>query len=188
MQTSDKWVYITTPYMGYLSAIHQHGPIVHPAKVKYSEAVQLMIAGAQITIHDPNTKMTYPLTLGNIGQTPEKTVMKNPDPIAPVKLHGASDIGKIPNRKPVVNETPTAKAEEPVKIESTTVAIDEPVVTEEAAEVVTKIEVKDLIEMLQNGTVTEDDVKWADYTKSERRQIRNTLNNMKPVDDSTTTE
>ena len=37
MPIPEEYMYILSPYRGYLAPIKQFGPIVHPAKVKKSE-------------------------------------------------------------------------------------------------------------------------------------------------------
>ena len=48
MPIPEEYVYVLVNYQGYLSAIKQFGPIVHPAKVKKSEAIAMMLAGAPV--------------------------------------------------------------------------------------------------------------------------------------------
>lgn len=172
MPIPEKWVYITTPYMGYLSAIHQFGPIVHPAKVRYDEAVALLMAGAQIIIHDPKTKMTYPLTLGNVSAPQPPKEM--PKPITETKLHGVrGTIGEVPNKKP-----------EPVVVET---SIDEPEqVSEEVQVDETATPLNDALKGIADGTLIESDIIWSNFTKAERRQLRNALNANKTVEETVT--
>lgn len=172
MPIPEKWVYITTPYMGYLSAIRQFGPIAHPAKVRYDEAVALMMAGAQITLHDPQTKMTYPLTLGNVSAPQPPKEM--PKPITETKLHGVrGTIGEVPNKKP-----------EPVAVEA---PVEEPVsVVEEVQVDETANPLEDALKGIADGTLTESDIIWNKFTKAERRQLRNALNATKTTEETVT--
>lgn len=185
MPIPETYMYITTTYMGYLSAIKQHGPIVHPAKVKKEEAIALMMAGAPIIVHDPATKMTYPLTMDTMNKTVKEATYKIPEPIKVTKLEGApkgvGDFGiskqhqdaepkVVPDLNKVIAEQETAKQ----IVEEFTVVSEN---TEEIHEE-TKMTANEVIEKINLHEITESDIKWSDYTKSERRQIRAALNSL----------
>lgn len=186
MPIPTKYVYVTTTYMGYLSAIKQFGPIAHPAKITEEEANALLMAGVDLVAHDPVTKMTY-----HMNQT-QKTApaAKIPEPIKETVLTGAPKsagdfgISEQPKVEPkvkidiaqVIEEQKTA---EPVVEEAkeetvaeTTASVEEEVVEEKTF----KFAIEDLIEMINNDKITESEIKFSDYTKSERRQIRAALN------------
>lgn len=190
MPIPETWVYITTNYMGYLSAIRQHGPIVHPAKVKRSEAIALMMSGAPIVIHDPDTKMNYPLTMESINKTATEVTRTIPEPISETVLKGApkgaGDFGigttkvaadkvpEAPSIASIIAEQQEAKTEtvatcaEP---ETKDVTPNDTVNVEEI-----KTSVESMIDGIKNGTKTEGDVVWSEYTKAEKRQIRAAIN------------
>lgn len=182
MPIPETYLYITTPYMGYLSAIKQHGPIVHPAKVKRDEAIALMLAGAPVIVHDPATKMTYPLTMDTMHKTNKEATKVIPEPMTETVLKGApkgaGDLGLStppkqaePNNphniEKIIAEQQAAKTEKTsedstVKSEVESMADSEP----------TKVTVDEVITSIKSGVMTESDVHWSDYTKAERRQIR----------------
>ena len=85
MPIPTKYVYVTTNYMGYLSAIKQFGPIVHPAKITEDEANALLLAGVDLVRHDPATKMTYHMSLT---KKVEDHIDKIPEPIQETVLTG----------------------------------------------------------------------------------------------------
>lgn len=175
MPNNDPYVYILTKYNGYLAPIKQYGPIVHPAKVKKSEANALMMSGCPVVIYDPETKTSYPLTFENSNQSVKEAVRKIEKPIEATILKGApkgaGDFGMSSNK--VVE--PQIKIE--VKTEEEPVEVTPAEDTEAPTEtVVTKVPLTDL---LANPKLTEADVKWQNYTKAERRQIRNHINSLK---------
>lgn len=183
MPIPETYLYITTNYMGYLSAIKQHGPIVHPAKVKREEAIALMLAGAPIIVHDPATKMTYPLTMDTMNKTTKEATRVIPEPMTETVLKGApkgaGDLGLSNPPKQVepktthslekiIAEQQAAKTE-PISETVVNDANDEEGIEENPT---TKISIDEVIENIKAGTMTESDVHWSDYTKAERRQIR----------------
>lgn len=181
MPIPEEYVYVLVNYQGYLSAIKQFGPIVHPAKVKKSEAISMMLSGAPVVIYDPATKMTYPMNADNMNE-PTKAPKKIPEPMKETVLKGApkvtSDLGLSEAKK-----EPELKPEEQVDL--TQIIAEQNLSTEPVAEIpvaevrdepIPKLLVEDLIKNIQNGIYTESDVIWNHYTKSERRQIRAALN------------
>ena len=193
MAVAEEMVYILTSYRGYLSPIRQFGPIVHPAKVKKSEATALMMAGCPITIYDPETKKSYPMTFENATKSVKEVLHEIPKPIETTVLNGApkgaGDLGITERDKPVepkmkVDLAATIKKQEEEKVDEElpvstsgqlTTDADEPV-AEEAVTVTATTTKVPLADLLNNNELTEDQVKWSDYTKSERRQIRAHLN------------
>ena len=205
MAIKEDWVYALTNYRGYLAPIRQFGPIVHPAKIKKSEAIALMMAGCPITIYDPETKKTYPLTFENATKSVKDAVHEIPKPIETTVLNGApmgaGDLGITERDKPVepkmkvdlaatIKKREEEKSVEEAKVEET--KVEEPPVAEiwqistnintdtpDAVELVTTTATTTktpLDELLKNNELTEDQVVWSDYTKAERRQIRAHLN------------
>lgn len=203
MPIKEDWVYILSNYRGYLAPIRQFGPIVHPAKVKKSEATALMMAGCPVTIYDPETKKSYPLTFENATKSVKEALHEIQKPIETTVLNGApmgaGDLGITERDKPVepkmkVDLAATIKKQEEeksvkeAKVEE--VKVEEPPVAEilqmstnintdtpDAVESVTTTTTKTpLDELLKNNELTEDQVVWSDYTKAERRQIRAHLN------------
>lgn len=188
MPIPTKYVYVTTTYMGYLSAIKQYGPIAHPAKITEDEANALLMAGVDLVAHDPVTKMTY-----HMNQThKEAPAPKIPEPIKETVLTGAPKsagdfgISEQPKIEPKaridiaqVIEKQKAKEAEVVETKEEPVVEAAPV-EEESTEVVEektfKFAIEDLIEMINNDEITEPEIKFSDYTKAERRQIRAALN------------
>ena len=201
MPIKEDWVYILSNYRGYLAPIRQFGPIVHPAKVKKSEATALMMAGCPVTIYDPETKKSYPLTFENATKSVKEALHEIQKPIETTVLNGApmgaGDLGITERDKPVepkmkVDLAATIKKQEEEKaVEETKVEeakVEEPPVAEilqtntnintDAVESVTTDTTTKtpLDELLKNNELTEDQVVWSDYTKAERRQIRAHLN------------
>lgn len=188
MPIPTKYVYVTTTYMGYLSAIKQYGPIAHPAKITEDEANALLMAGVDLVAHDPVTKMTYHMNQAHkAAPTP-----KIPEPIKETVLTGAPKsagdfgISEQPKVEPKAHidiaqviEEQKAKEAEVVETKEEPVVEAAPV-EEEATEVVEektfKFAIEDLIEMINNDEITESEIKFSDYTKAERRQIRAALN------------
>lgn len=198
MPIKEDWVYILTSYRGYLAPIRQFGPIVHPAKVKKSEATALMMAGCPVTVYDPETKKSYPLTFENATKSVKEALHEIQKPIETTVLNGApmgaGDLGITERDKPVepkmkVDLAATIKKQEEEKaVEETKdeeAKVEEPSVAEilqtntnintDAVESVTTTKTP-LDELLKNNELTEDQVVWSDYTKAERRQIRAHLN------------
>ena len=201
MAVKDDWIYILSNYRGYLAPIRQFGPIVHPAKVKKSEATALMMAGCPVTVYDPETKKSYPLTFENATKSVKEALHEIQKPIETTVLNGApmgaGDLGITERDKPVepkmkVDLAATIKKQEEEKaVEETKVEeakVEEPPVAEilqtntnintdapDAVELVTTTKTP-LDELLKNNELTEDQVVWSDYTKAERRQIRAHLN------------
>ena len=201
MPIKEDWVYILTSYRGYLAPIRQFGPIVHPAKVKKSEATALMMAGCPVTVYDPETKKSYPLTFENATKSVKEALHEIQKPIETTVLNGApigaGDLGITERDKPVepkmkVDLSATIKKQEEEKsVEETKVEEvkdEEPLVAEilqmntnvntdtpDAVESVTTTKTP-LDELLKNNELTEDQVVWSNYTKAERRQIRAHLN------------
>ena len=198
MPIKEDWVYILSNYRGYLAPIRQFGPIVHPAKVKKSEATALMMAGCPVTVYDPETKKSYPLTFENATKSVKEALHEIQKPIETTVLNGApmgaGDLGITERDKPVepkmkVDLAATIKKQEEEKaVEETKdeeAKVEEPSVAEilqtntnintDAVESVTTTKTP-LDELLKNNELTEDQVVWSDYTKAERRQIRAHLN------------
>ena len=198
MPIKEDWVYILTSYRGYLAPIRQFGPIVHPAKVKKSEATALMMAGCPVTIYDPETKKSYPLTFENATKSVKEALHEIQKPIETTVLNGApmgaGDLGIAERDKPVepkmkvdlaatIKKVEEAKVAEEIKVEEA--KVEEPTAAEilqtssnvntDTTESVTTTKVP-LDELLKNNELTEDQVVWSDYTKAERRQIRAHLN------------
>ena len=198
MPIKEDWVYILTSYRGYLAPIRQFGPIVHPAKVKKSEAIALMMAGCPVTVYDPETKKSYPLTFENSTKSVKEALHEIQKPIETTVLNGApigaGDLGIAERDKPVepkmkvdlaatIKKQEEEKSVEEAKVEE--VKVEEPPVAEilqtsaivntDTTESVTTTKVP-LDELLKNNELTEDQVVWSDYTKAERRQIRAHLN------------
>ena len=99
MPIKEEWIYILTHYRGFLSAIHQFGPIVHPAKVKKSEAIALMMSGCPVIVYDPITKKSYPLTIKNANLSVAEVLHEIPKPIETTVLKGTPK-GVIDFKKP----------------------------------------------------------------------------------------
>ena len=205
MPIKEDWVYILSNYRGYLAPIRQFGPIVHPAKVKKSEATALMMAGCPVTVYDPETKKSYPLTFENATKSVKEALHEIQKPIETTVLNGApmgaGDLGITERDKPVepkmkvdlaatikkqeeeksVEEAKVdeAKVEEPPVAEiwqmSTNINTDTPDAVESVTTTATTTKTP-LDELLKNNELTEDQVVWSDYTKAERRQIRTHLN------------
>ena len=204
MPIPEDYLYILTSYRGYLAPIRQFGPIVHPAKVKKSEATALMMAGCPVTVYDPETKKSYPLTFENATKSVKEALHEIQKPIETTVLNGApigaGDLGIAERDKPVepkmkVDLAATIKKQEEEKsVEEAKVdeaKVEEPPVAEilqmstninadtpDAVESVTTATTTKtpLDELLKNNELTEDQVVWSDYTKAERRQIRAHLN------------
>lgn len=198
MPIPEDYLYILTSYRGYLAPIRQFGPIVHPAKVKKSEATALMMAGCPVTVYDPETKKSYPLTFENATKSVKEALHEIQKPIETTVLNGApmgaGDLGITERDKPVepkmkVDLAVTIKKQEEEKaVEETKdeeAKVEELPVAEilqtntnintDAVESVTTTKTP-LDELLKNNELTEDQVVWSDYTKAERRQIRAHLN------------
>lgn len=205
MPIKDDWVYILSNYRGYLAPIRQFGPIVHPAKVKKSEAIALMMAGCPVTVYDPETKKSYPLTFENSTKSVKEALHEIQKPIETTVLNGApigaGDLGITERDKPVepkmkvdlaatIKKVEEAKVAEEIKVEE--VKVEESPAAEilqttaninadttDAVESVTTTATTTktpIDELLKNNELTEDQVVWSDYTKAERRQIRAHLN------------
>lgn len=198
MPIKEDWVYILSNYRGYLAPIRQFGPIVHPAKVKKSEATALMMAGCPVTVYDPETKKSYPLTFENATKSVKEALHEIQKPIETTVLNGApigaGDLGITERDKPVepkmkvdlaatIKKQEEEKSVEEVKVEEAKVE-EHPVaeilqtntnINIDAVESVTTTKTP-LDELLKNNELTEGQVVWSDYTKAERRQIRAHLN------------
>ena len=197
MPIPEDYLYILTSYRGYLAPIRQFGPIVHPAKVKKSEATALMMAGCPVTVYDPETKKSYPLTFENATKSVKEALHEIQKPIETTVLNGApigaGDLGIAERDKPVepkmkvdlaatIKKVEEAKVAEEIKVEEAKVE-ESPaeilqtsaIVNTDTTESVTTTKVP-LDELLKNNELTEDQVVWSDYTKAERRQIRAHLN------------
>lgn len=182
MPIPTKYVYVTTNYMGYLSAIKQFGPIAHPAKITEEEANALLLAGVDLVRHDPVTKMTYHMSLTKKNDIPTSKI---PEPIQETVLTGtpksAGDFGISEQTKiePKAHIDIAQIVTEQKVIKETTPVIEEPkenVVVTPIEEKQFKLPVESVIEDIQTGMMTEADVNFSDYTKSERRQIRAAIN------------
>lgn len=198
MPIKDDYLYVLTHYRGYLAPIRQFGPIVHPAKVKKSEAIALMMAGCPVTVYDPETKKSYPLTFENSTKSVKEVLHEIQKPIETTVLNGApigaGDLGIAERDKPVepkmkvdlaatIKKVEEAKVAEEIKVEEA--KVEEPTAAEilqtssnvntDTTESVTTTKVP-LDELLKNNELTEDQVVWSNYTKAERRQIRAHLN------------
>lgn len=205
MPIPEDYLYILTHYRGYLAPIRQFGPIVHPAKVKKSEATALMMAGCPVTVYDPETKKSYPLTFENATKSVKEALHEIQKPIETTVLNGApmgaGDLGITERDKPVepkmkvdlaatIKKQEEEKSVEEVKVEeakveeppvaeilqmSTNINTDTPNAVESVTTTATTTKTP-LDELLKNNELTEDQVVWSDYTKAERRQIRAHLN------------
>ena len=199
MPIPEDYLYILTSYRGYLAPIRQFGPIVHPAKVKKSEATALMMAGCPVTVYDPETKKSYPLTFENSTKSVKEALHEIQKPIETTVLNGApmgaGDLGIAERDKPVepkmkvdlaatIKKVEEAKVAEEIKVEEAKVE-ESPAaeilqasvnVNTDTTESVTTTTKSPLDELLKNNELTEDQVVWSDYTKAERRQIRAHLN------------
>ena len=157
-----------------------------------------MMAGCPITIYDPETKKTYPLTFENATKSVKEALHEIQKPIETTVLNGApigaGDLGIAERDKPVepkmkvdlaatIKKVEEAKVAEEIKVEE--VKVEESPAAEilqttaninaDTTESVTTTKVP-LDELLKNNELTEDQVVWSDYTKAERRQIRAHLN------------
>lgn len=182
MPIPTKYVYVTTNYMGYLSAIKQFGPIAHPAKITEEEANALLLAGVDLVRHDPATKMTYHMSLTKKTEAPTDKI---PEPIQETVLTGTpksvGDFGISEQTKiepkahidiaQIVTEQKAIKETTPVVEETKETVVDAPIEEKQF-----KLPVESVIEDIQTGMMTESDVNFSDYTKSERRQIRAAIN------------
>lgn len=201
MPIKEEWIYILTHYRGFLSAIHQFGPIVHPAKVKKSEAIALMMSGCPVIVYDPITKKSYPLTIKNANLSVAEVLHEIPKPIEPTVLKGTPkgviDFKKpeeeVKDESPVVisnqesTETDTKETSDSnITVTSEVESVDSNPTTDDEPQI--KILVTDLLQDLRNGIYTEKDVKWSDYTKAERRQIRACLNEIAASSNTSTEE
>ncbi len=205
MPIPEDYLYILTSYRGYLAPIRQFGPIVHPAKVKKSEATALMMAGCPVTVYDPETKKSYPLTFENATKSVKEALHEIQKPIETTVLNGApmgaGDLGITERDKPVepkmkvdlaatIKKQEEEKSVEKAKVEeakvedppaaeilqmSTNINTDTPDAVESVTITDTTTKTP-LDELLKNNELTEDQVVWSDYTKAERRQIRAHLN------------
>ena len=205
MPIKEDWVYILSNYRGYLAPIRQFGPIVHPAKVKKSEATALMMAGCPVTVYDPETKKSYPLTFENATKSVKEALHEIQKPIETTVLNGApmgaGDLGIAERDKPVepkmkvdlaatIKKQEEEKAVEETKVEeakveelpiaeilqtNTNINTDTPDAVESVTTTATTTKTP-LDELLKNNELTEDQVVWSHYTKAERRQIRAHLN------------
>lgn len=178
MPSSTEYVYILCNYSGYLSEIKQYGPIVHPAKVKKSEAISMMLAGAPVIIYDPATKNSYPLTIGNMNDTTNQVHHSVEKPIEETVLKGAPK--GAGNLGLDVDNTPEPKVQ---------INIQEVVDSQAESDVTTDTApesdyVAPVSELIENPDLKESDVKWNKYTKSERRQIKNYLATLKTATES----
>lgn len=194
MAVKEDWIYILSPYRGYLAPIRQFGPIVHPAKVKKSEATALMMAGCPVTVYDPETKKSYPLTFENATKSVKEALHEIQKPIETTVLNGApmgaGDLGITERDKPVEPKMKVDLAATIKKVEEAKVEEEMPVVTTGQLTTDADISSPDTVtvsvtttttkvpmdELLKNNELTEDQVVWSDYTKAERRQIRAHLN------------
>ena len=188
MPIKEDWVYILSNYRGYLAPIRQFGPIVHPAKVKKSEATALMMAGCPVTVYDPETKKSYPLTFENATKSVKEALHEIQKPIETTVLNGApmgaGDLGITERDKPVepkmkVDLAATIKKQEEEKAveesKDEEAKVEEPSVAEilqtntnintDAVESVTTTKTP-LDELLKNNELTEGQVDWSDYTKA----------------------
>ena len=201
MPIKEEWIYILTHYRGFLSAIHQFGPIVHPAKVKKSEAIALMMSGCPVIVYDPITKKSYPLTIKNANLSVDEVLHEIPKPIEPTVLKGTPkgviDFNKpeeeVKNESPVVisnqesNETDAKETSDSnITVTSEVESVDSNTTTDDEPQI--KILVTDLLQNLRDSICTEKDVKWSDYTKAERRQIRACLNEIAASSNTSTEE
>ena len=205
MPIKEDWIYILSNYRGYLAPIRQFGPIVHPAKVKKSEAIALMMAGCPVTVYDPETKKSYPLTFENATKSVKEALHEIQKPIETTVLNGApmgaGDLGIAERDKPVepkmkvdlaatIKKQEEEKSIEEAKVEeakvkeppvaeiwqiNTNINTDTPDADESVTTTATTTKTP-LDELLKNNELTEDQVVWSDYTKAERRQIRAHLN------------
>ena len=205
MSIPEDYLYILTSYRGYLAPIRQFGPIVHPAKVKKSEATALMMAGCPVTVYDPETKKSYPLTFENATKSVKEALHEIQKPIETTVLNGApmgaGDLGITERDKPIepkmkvdlaatIKEQEEKKAFEETKVEevkveeppvaeilqmNTNINTDTPDVVESVTTTATTTKTP-LDELLKNNELTEGQIVWSDYTKAERRQIRAHLN------------
>lgn len=201
MPIKEEWIYILTHYRGYLAPIRQFGPIVHPAKVKKSEAIALMMSGCPVIVYDPITKKSYPLTIKNANLSAAEVLHEIPKPIEPTVLKGTPkgviDFNKpeeeVKNESPVVisnqesNETDAKETSDSnITVTSEVESVDSNTTTDDEPQI--KILVTDLLQNLRDGIYTEKDVKWSDYTKAERRQIRACLNEIAASSNTSTEE
>lgn len=201
MAVKDDWIYILSNYRGYLAPIRQFGPIVHPAKVKKSEAIALMMSGCPVIVYDPITKKSYPLTIKNANLSAAEVLHEIQKPIEPTVLKGTPkgviDFNKpeeeVKNESPVVisnqesNETDAKETSDSnITVTSEVESVDSNTTTDDEPQI--KILVTDLLQNLRDGICTEKDVKWSDYTKAERRQIRACLNEIAASSNTSTEE
>lgn len=181
MPIPTEYVYILCNYQGYLSAIKQYGPIVHPAKVKKSEAVAMMLAGAPVVIYDPTTKMSYPLTIDAMNKTTTQATHKIPNPIKETVLKGApKGAGDLGMSKPsIVKPKETIHIQDIIEEKKAVEESNPETVSNESKSEEHKSNTISINELIKNPNLTQNDVIWGNYTKSERRQIRAYLNSLK---------
>ena len=183
----EERIHILSPYRGYLAPANVMGPIVHPLVVDKSIVAKILMSGADVYEYIPQNKKTLKLTLTNLNDPNRYT---NPEvkpaetiaaPVAPVTKIGVPAMEEpevkpaevvepateVETETPSVDEVPAA----PVEETANSVEVEETDATETAQPASAFV-----FEYNEDGTVNEDKIEWAKYSKNQRKEIRAQIN------------
>lgn len=198
----ERKIAITVNYRGWITLLNVMGPVVHPITVTEKKALQLVMSGAEVVEHIKGGQ-TIKLTLDNV-RDPRRYASLEAKPIAVDKKPGVPinkanqlpkasvpttppNVEKDPEPDPAPVVVPPAKVKEP---EPEPVQ-EEPVVVEESAPAVPVAEPEPPAEepvgplakdyefsYNKNGSVDETKIPWQDFSKNQRRLLRERINHI----------
>lgn len=165
----ERKIAITVNYRGWITPLNVMGPIVHPITVTEKKALTLVMMGLDVTEHIKKTGQTIKLALDNI-RDPHRYAAVDVNAVAVDKKPGVP-VQKANPLPPKPQWTPPSQ---PKAVEPEPAPEAEPV---SEAEETTGLLAKDYeFSFNKNGSVDETKIPWADFSKNQRRLLRDRIN------------
>lgn len=163
----EEFLYILCPDRAYIAPIHMMGPIVQPLQVSKPDVAQMLLNGNTVYEYDLKTKNTFRVSMENLN----KAVHADPKPVSmgnSIKRENTIGVTITPNTAPVADVVNS------IEVEDTEVVTEEPNVSiEESAETTSTTDTAEFsFEYNEDGTVNENKINWASYSKTERKSLR----------------
>ena len=175
----EEYLHILVRSRAYLAPLKMMGPIVHPLKVNKKAVIQLLLNSCEVVEYVPKTGNTIPLSLTNINDNGRyssediASLKEVKTPVKPVRVDG------VPvETKPESNEKAPADPETPKDESKEQVVETEDKVEETQTEPVVDDIIANYPLVMKDGKVDESDIEWNQFTKAQRRALRNRINEM----------
>lgn len=167
----ERKISVTVNYRGWITLLNVMGPVVHPIAVTEKKALQLVMMGLDVTEHVKKTGMTIKLTLDNI-RDPNRYAVADSNAVHVEKKKGVPNLKANPQIDKKPEWTPPKQPDpEPEPVPET------PQPQSEDVEETTGLLAKDFeFSFNKNGSVDETKIPWADFSKNQRRLLRDRIN------------